>query len=108
MRIAIRAVLMCLLFVSMPAEAERVSWYGIGDGSRSHSANNKKFNPHSLGVAHRSLPFGTKVLSIYQGKSVCATVIDRGPFPYIKISRRLGAGGEVVNEMSRTTRNVSS
>jgi len=33
-----------------------------------------------LGVAHRTLPCGTKVMLKYQGASVTVPVIDRGPF----------------------------
>jgi len=36
--------------------------------------------PTTLGVAHRNLPCGTQVTFSYAGRSVTATVIDRGPF----------------------------
>jgi|tagenome__1003787_1003787.scaffolds.fasta_scaffold20952308_2 rare lipoprotein A len=37
---------------------------------------------HTLAAAHRTLPFGTKVLVTHgnNGKSVLVTIIDRGPF----------------------------
>lgn len=31
-------------------------------------------------AAHRTLPFGTKLLLAYNGREVCSTVRDRGPF----------------------------
>ena len=36
--------------------------------------------PTTIGVAHRKLPCGTQVTFSYGGRSVTATVIDRGPF----------------------------
>ncbi len=33
-----------------------------------------------MGVAHRSLPCGTKVKLRYHGRSVTVPVIDRGPY----------------------------
>ena len=36
--------------------------------------------PTTIGVAHRKLPCGTLVTFSYGGRSVTATVIDRGPF----------------------------
>jgi len=33
-----------------------------------------------IGVAHRKLPCGTNVTFTFDGRSVPATVIDRGPF----------------------------
>jgi len=33
-----------------------------------------------VGVAHKSLPCGTKVTFRYGGRSVAARVIDRGPY----------------------------
>jgi rare lipoprotein A (peptidoglycan hydrolase) len=33
-----------------------------------------------MGVAHKSLPCGTKVTFHYNGRSVTAVVDDRGPF----------------------------
>jgi rare lipoprotein A (peptidoglycan hydrolase) len=34
------------------------------------------------GVANRTMAFGTKVLFVYHGRSVLATVDDRGPYIY--------------------------
>lgn len=57
----------------------RVSWYGpglYGNGM----AGGGKLKRNSMIVAHRSLPFGTKILFKYKGRTVVATVKDRGPF----------------------------
>ena len=36
--------------------------------------------PGTLGVAHKTLPCGTKVKLRYHGRSVTVPVIDRGPY----------------------------
>lgn len=36
--------------------------------------------PHTIGVAHKTLPCGTKVKLRYRGRAVTAPVIDRGPY----------------------------
>jgi len=36
--------------------------------------------PSTIGVAHKTLPCGTRVTIRYQGKTVVAPVIDRGPY----------------------------
>jgi rare lipoprotein A len=50
------------------------------DGAR--TANGESFNPHGLTAAHRTLPFGTKMLVVNEsnGKSVVVRINDRGPF----------------------------
>jgi len=57
----------------------RASWYGpglYGNGM----AGGGKLKRNSMVVAHRSLPFGTRILFKYKGRSVIAVVKDRGPF----------------------------
>jgi peptidoglycan lytic transglycosylase len=46
------------------------------------TANGERFNPHGLTAAHRSLPFGTRVLvrNVRTGRSVVVRINDRGPF----------------------------
>jgi rare lipoprotein A len=46
------------------------------------TASGEKFNMFNLTAAHKTLPFGTRirVTNIKNGKSVCVTVNDRGPF----------------------------
>lgn len=46
------------------------------------TANGERFNPNDLTAAHRTLPFGTKVLvtNLRNGKSVIVRINDRGPF----------------------------
>ncbi len=57
----------------------KASWYGpglYGNGM----AGGGKLKKNSMVVAHRSLPFGTKIKIKYKGKTVTAVVKDRGPF----------------------------
>jgi rare lipoprotein A len=57
------------------------SYYGY-DGSGSHTASGKKFNPEGMTAAHRSLPFGTRVrvTNTRNGRSVVVSITDRGPY----------------------------
>jgi rare lipoprotein A len=63
------------------AHAEQVgpaSWYAL----RSRTASGEMMNPSEMTAAHRSLPFGTKVLveNLANGRSVVVRINDRGPF----------------------------
>jgi rare lipoprotein A (peptidoglycan hydrolase) len=55
------------------------TWYGPGFWGK-NTACGVTLTPTTLGVAHRKLPCGTQVTFSYNGASVTATVIDRGPF----------------------------
>ena len=54
------------------------SWYSSGRWT----ASGQRFDPNGLTVAHRTLPFGTKLklTNPTNGRSIFATVNDRGPF----------------------------
>jgi rare lipoprotein A (peptidoglycan hydrolase) len=56
-----------------------VSWYGPGFyGGRTACGGTLGYG--TLGVAHKTLPCGTKVTLRYHGRSVRVPVIDRGPY----------------------------
>jgi hypothetical protein len=55
------------------------SWYGPGFW-RNETACGKKLRRRTVGVAHKRLPCGTKVVFSKGGRWVRAKVIDRGPF----------------------------
>lgn len=57
----------------------RASWYGPGFYGNT-MAGGGRLTRSSMVVAHRSLPFGTRVQVTYRGRSVTAVVRDRGPF----------------------------
>ncbi|MDQ4024628.1 MAG: septal ring lytic transglycosylase RlpA family protein [Actinomycetota bacterium] len=59
--------------------SDLATWYGPGFyGNR--TACGRVLGYDTLGVAHRTLPCGTKVAIMYGGRTVTVTVIDRGPY----------------------------
>jgi rare lipoprotein A len=58
---------------------QNATWYGPGLWGRS-TACGMTLMPTTLGVANKNLPCGTAVTFSYGGRSVAATVIDRGPY----------------------------
>jgi rare lipoprotein A len=90
-----RLCLAASLFVPLaPQEAKAsvqcgdASWYGVGDGfDGQRTASGERFNAYGMTVAHRSLPFGTRLRIRNQanGRSTIATVSDRGPFIYDRV-----------------------
>jgi peptidoglycan lytic transglycosylase len=55
------------------------SWYGPGLYGN-HLGCGGTLTPRTLGVAHKSLPCGTKLTLRHRGRSVAVRVIDRGPY----------------------------
>jgi rare lipoprotein A len=55
------------------------SWYGPGFYGQ-HLACGGTLGTGTLGVAHKTLPCGTKVTLHYRGRTVRVPVIDRGPY----------------------------
>lgn len=55
----------------------KVSWY---DCCNVQMASGEYFNPDDIFVAHKTLPFGTKVLFLYEDEAIIAEVKDRGPY----------------------------
>ncbi len=55
------------------------SWYGPGLYGR-RTACGQTLTTGLQGVAHKSLPCGTRVSIRYRGRSTSAVVVDRGPF----------------------------
>jgi rare lipoprotein A len=58
------------------------SWYGGGPRRyepNSRTANGERFDKWALTAAHRSLPFGTRLLVTHGGRSVVVRINDRGP-----------------------------
>jgi len=55
------------------------SWYSL---PANITANGERMDPNELTAAHRSLPFGTRVLveNLANGRSVVVRINDRGPF----------------------------
>lgn len=80
------------------------SYSGGGSGMASYywqgqqTASGARFNPNALTAAHKTLPFGTRVLvtNLRNGRSVTVTINDRGPFIRGRvIDLSLRAAGEI-------------
>jgi rare lipoprotein A len=84
-----------LIGLSLPSQALALScgpasFYGVGDGFAGRTtANGERMSPGAMTTAHRSLPFGTRLLVTNQsnGRQVTVRVNDRGPY----------AGGRVLD-----------
>jgi rare lipoprotein A len=63
-----------------PTFAGKASWYGPELHGR-RTASGERFDMHKLTAAHRTLPFGTKLLvkNHRTGRSCVVTINDRGP-----------------------------
>ena len=73
------------------------SWYGPGFDGRL-SASGEIFNQYDLTAAHRTLPFGTRVLvtNLYNGRQVTVRINDRGPYAGDRIiDLSAGAAAEI-------------
>ena len=68
----------CAKYIS---ETGVASYYGDEFNHR-QTASGSKFNPHRLTAAHKTLPFGTKVIvtNLTNNQRVKWRITDRGPF----------------------------
>jgi hypothetical protein len=55
------------------------TWYGPGFYGRK-TACGQRMTKTLVGVAHRTLPCGTRVAFLYRGRTTTVRVVDRGPF----------------------------
>jgi len=70
-------------FPASAATCGYASYYGVGDGTHGgRTANGEYFSAYGKTVAHRWLPFGTKlkVTNQHNGASIIVRVNDRGPY----------------------------
>ena len=72
------AAVMLPLNMATADQVGHASWYAL----TSQTASGERMNPSALTAAHRSLPFGSKVLveNLSNGRSVVVRINDRGPF----------------------------
>lgn len=70
-----------MLSMQIQAKEAIVSYYGPGFHGKK-TASGERFNMHGFSLAHKTLPFGTKVKIKCEAthKTVVARVNDRGPF----------------------------
>src|ERR1700732_215323 len=83
-RIKITLAIALLAIASCPVRAENgvAAFYGGG-----RTASGEVTGPTGLTAAHRTLPFGTKVVvtNLRSGKSVVVRITDRGPYRHRRI-----------------------
>ena len=80
-RIISGAAIAALTCISTPASAAQsmlTSWYGSYFHGRT-TANGETYNMYGHTAAHKTLPFGTKLLVCYNG-CVQVRINDRGPY----------------------------
>lgn len=77
--VAVPAVWFVPVVSAAGLKTNKVSWYGPRFYGHT-MAGGGNLRPTSMVLAHRSLPFGTKVLVVYKGRAVVAVVNDRGPY----------------------------
>ena len=58
---------------------KKATWYGPGFWG-AQTACGMTLQPTTIGTAHKKLPCGTQVTFSHEGRTVTATVIDRGPY----------------------------
>jgi rare lipoprotein A len=81
-----------VLAIHLPAAAQpgpppdrpvrtQASWYGAEHHGK-RTASGEPFDMHALTAAHRTLPFGTRVVvtNLVNGRRVTVRINDRGPF----------------------------
>jgi rare lipoprotein A len=76
-RLSLAAVLLVLALRPMHAETGIAAFDGGG-----RTASGEVSGPNGLTAAHRTLPFGTKVLvtNVRNGRTVLVRINDRGPY----------------------------
>ena len=72
------AALTCVSSPAIAAQSMLTSWYGSYFHGRT-TANGETYNMYGFTAAHKTLPFGTKLLVCYNG-CVEVRVNDRGPY----------------------------
>src|SRR5215204_5165236 len=97
------SVLVSTIIFTSPGQARSqsgiASIYGNGDGYAGRkTANGERMNPRAMTAAHRTLPFGTRVVVVNQrnGKQVVVRISDRGPFIRGRIIDLTPAGARAI------------
>ena len=83
MRLNQRALAAFALFCACgPIHAETMvaSVYDNSDGKNYRVATGARFDPKSMTAAHKTVPFGTKLIVKYGSNYAEVTIDDRGPF----------------------------
>jgi rare lipoprotein A len=91
--------------VAMADQLGHASWYSL---PANITASGERMDPNELTAAHRSLPFGTKVLveNLSNGRSVVVRINDRGPFVGGRIIDLSKAAAESIGMLGTGTAQV--
>jgi rare lipoprotein A (peptidoglycan hydrolase) len=81
------------------------SWYGPGLYGNGVACGGT-LRPGTIGVAHKTLPCGSKVLVGYHGRFLMTKVIDRGPYVKGRALDLTYAGAEALNFIDAGVANV--
>lgn len=103
-RVILVAALVSTVTCHASAETGRAAFYGGG-----RTASGEFCGPDGLTAAHRTLPFGTKVLvtNVRNGKTVVVRITDRGPYGRGRIIDLSRAAAREIDMMSAGTAMVS-
>ena len=95
----VTSVILCFPASAASVETGKASFYSTSCNGGNKTASGQKLRNDAMTMAHKTLPFGTKVMVTNQknGKSVECVVTDRGPFirgriidVTIGVARKLG------------------
>ena len=88
-------------------ESGVASWYGPGFQGKK-TANGETFNTRALTAAHRTLPFGSRVLvrNVGNGKEVIVRINDRGPYAKNRIIDLSKAAADNISMVQAGTASV--
>ncbi|MEL7145162.1 MAG: septal ring lytic transglycosylase RlpA family protein [Bacteroidota bacterium] len=88
-------------------ESGVASWYGPGFHGKK-TANGETFNTRALTAAHRTLPFGTRLLvrNVKNGQEVIVRINDRGPYAKNRIIDLSKAAAEKLSMIQAGTASV--
>jgi rare lipoprotein A len=77
LKMSLALILSSIAICPVHAESGMAAFYSGG-----RTASGEMTGPAGLTAAHRTLPFGTKVLvtNVRNGKAVVVRIIDRGPY----------------------------
>jgi rare lipoprotein A len=103
-RLSVAAVLLVLALKPVHAETGIAAFYGGG-----RTASGEVSGPNGLTAAHRTLPFGTKVLvtNVRNGRTVLVRINDRGPYGRGRIIDLSRAAARELDMISVGTTRVS-
>src|SRR6266849_6994988 len=103
-KIALAIVSTAIAICPVRAESGLASFYGGG-----RTASGEVTGPAGLTAAHRTLPFGTKVVvtNLRSGKSVVVRITDRGPYGRGRIIDVIRAAARELDMINSGTAMVS-